>query len=489
MMKITVKTHGKTYCIESAEPILLAEAVRALGIPYALPCAGTGRCGKCKVKASGDISPPNAMEEAHLTEAELCGGIRLLCRTVAVGDTVIDLMQDGAPLRGITEGRFPESFRVTAPFDEGVGLAFDIGTTTVAGYAYEFPGGRCIASLSRENRQRTHGADVISRIAFAVKGGAELLKQEITAEIAEMEKELAGGREVKARVITGNTAMLSFYRGVDTLGLSRAPFQAASLFGMWEGNTYFPRAMDAFVGADVTAAILAADLLRHQTALLLDIGTNGEMALWHEGRLTCCSAAAGPAFEGVGISRGMEAVPGAVSGVRLASGNLRYETIGNASPIGICGTGVIDAVAALLERGDADASGYMEKSIEIAPGVRFTPEDVRQVQLAKAAIAAGIRVLLEDAGITASDPEVCYLAGGFGSLIRPESAVRIGLLPKEIAPTPIGNGAGMGASMLLLDPTRIPDAEDAAKRARTLNLAESPLFGDYFMEEMAFPRR
>ena len=488
-MIITVITKEKEYLYESSEPILLSEVLRRLGIPISLPCAGTGRCGKCKVRATGEISPPNAMELAHLSEAELKAGIRLLCRTAALGNAIIHYTQEDLQMQGVTEGKSSNGFHVSAPYQNGAGLAFDIGTTTVAGYLYEFPSGKQTASLLRENRQRAHGADVISRMSYAIGGGKDLLQSEIVGELKEMESELAGDKEVQARVVTGNTAMLSFYLGVDTEGMSRAPFEPGSLFGYWQGNTYFPRSMDAFVGADITTAILAADLLRHKSALLLDIGTNGEMALWHEGQLTACSTAAGPAFEGVGIEQGMEAKKGAVSKVDLTPSGLIYETVHHAPPIGICGTGVMDAVAALLERGDVDETGYMETRAKIAPGVYLTPEDVRQVQLAKAAISAGIRVLLYEAGISAADLDACYIAGGFGSFIRPETATRIGLIPFEAKNliTPIGNGAGVGAGILLLDPTRIPEAEEVAKSAHTLNLADHPRFSDYYMEEMMFP--
>ena len=489
-MNLTIITEDKTIKTEYSYPAHLSELLAITGNSLALPCNGNGKCGKCKAIAYGNLSPLNEIEKAHLTEEERKGDVRLLCQAIALGDVTVHYIKAPTKMQGVIDGYMTKMEDVVSDYSDGYGLAFDIGTTTVAGYLYKFPSKTPIATLCEENTERVHGADVISRIEFALSGGREQLHQEITSQIKEMSEKLLQDKTVTSTVITGNTAMLSFYCNVDTEGLSHAPFIPESLFGLWEDKVYFPPCMDAFVGADITTSILACGLTEHQTALLLDIGTNGEMALWHNDTLTCCSTAAGPAFEGVGISSGIEARSGAISKVSYENKKVAYETIDHAPPIGLCGTGVLDTVATFLKMGIIDETGYMEEDVSIGDsGIIFTCEDVRQVQLSKSAIRSGIEVLLYEAGITADDLEKVYIAGGFGSYISPHSAEVIGMIPSGMKDKvcAIGNGAGTGASMLLFRRSLAFEAESIAQSAKVINLANHPKFSEYFMEEMMFP--
>ena len=246
----------------------------------------------------------------------------------------------------------------------------------------------------------------------------------------------------------------------------------------------------AFVGADLMTALLAGGICgKPDTQLLADIGTNGEIALWHDGQLYCCSTAAGPAFEGAGISMGMGGSAGAVDRVYVQDGEIKAHVIGEAAPQGICGSGVVDAVACLLETGQMDETGYIEEeSAVIADPVVFTQNDVRMVQLAKSAIHAGIRTLLHTAGLACEDVSGLLIAGGFGSYLDVENGARIGLFPAEMLACirVVGNAALSGASMILLNKEYRSVCEEYAKNATIVELSTDPFFADEYMERMMF---
>jgi uncharacterized 2Fe-2S/4Fe-4S cluster protein (DUF4445 family) len=299
-----------------------------------------------------------------------------------------------------------------------------------------------------------------------------------------------------SRVITGNTAMLHFLTATDPSPLAAAPFAIRRAFGERlerdGGYTYLPRCISAFVGADITAALLASGICHGEgkTALLLDIGTNGEMALLHDGKLLCCSTAAGPALEGAGISCGAMAVDGAIDRVTVKDGKLQVHLIGerqDVTPVGLCGTGLIDAVAALLEIEELDETGYMEEDADIG-SCRLTRVDIRHIQLAKAAIRAGLETLLHEAGVGYEEIEEVALAGGFGSYLHPESCAAIGLIPRELIGKirVLGNAAGSGAAMMLLSGEERARAEQIAMQAQVIDLSTNAMFMQRYVEEMYF---
>ena len=375
----------------------------------------------------------------------------------------------------------------------GIGMAVDIGTTTVAAYLYDLTSGRLLDSACCENPQKVHGADVISRVGFALSGGAKMLQDEIENCLDTMARDMsarAGVETPDTMVAVGNTAMLHLLTGTDPAPLSAAPFLIRRRFGEWEGGRYYPPCISADVGADMTAAILSSNMCcTNKTALLLDVGTNGEMALWHEGKLLCCSTAAGPAFEGAGISCGSLAIPGAICAVTAADGSLRCETIEGKPAIGLCGTGLIDATAALLALGVLEDSGYMEEDAPLGDsGLTLTRADIRQVQLAKAAIRAGIDTLLHEAGIGYEAIDTVYLAGGFGSYLHPESCAAIGMIPTELIGKlkVLGNAAGQGASLMLLSEEELQRAQEIAEMATTLELSSSMVFMEKYVDSMMF---
>jgi uncharacterized 2Fe-2S/4Fe-4S cluster protein (DUF4445 family) len=248
--------------------------------------------------------------------------------------------------------------------------------------------------------------------------------------------------------------------------------------------------MNAFVGADITCAVLASKMCGKETALLCDVGTNGEIALWKGGVLYVTSTAAGPAFEGAGISCGCSSIPGAIDRVWLENGELQIHTIGDAPAVGVCGSGLIDAVAQLLEAEWMDETGALDDDeVALAPGVVLLQKDIRAMQLAKAAIAAGIQTLLEVSDTTCDQIETLYIAGGFGSHLSIESAVKIGLIPVELENKVqvIGNAALAGAAQLLLDSRKLEELRTIAARSKHWNLGGNPKFNENYMNAMLFP--
>ena len=492
--KITVNHNGAE--ISAVAGLTVSEIISG-----EMPCGGHGRCGKCRVIARGDISEPTATEKALLSADELAKGVRLACLTRALGDCEIETLSGAKEAQIVTDGALPD-FEINPSFSK-YGAAIDIGTTTLAARLYD-KNGKMLADTSLLNPQREWGADVISRIEAALDGKARELMTSVTGAIDYLISELSliagiDTNEIDGAVITGNTVMLSLLVGESAEPFARAPFKVKRHFGeiitagelglsnlTADVGVYLPRCISAFVGADITCAILATRICDGNTAMLADIGTNGEMALWYNGGLTVSSTAAGPAFEGVGISMGMRAAEGAIDRVNLENGELNCHVIGDIAPLGICGSGLIDAVAHMLDAEIVDESGYLDDDYVILSPVSITPKDIRMLQLAKSAICAGLTALIEGKGLKPSEISRLYIAGGFGNYLNRESAARIGLLPTELAERSIavGNAALTGASMLLLN-AGIRDAANLLETdATVLDLSTDPVFSERYMSGM-----
>lgn len=464
MFTVTIRSASRVIQKEYQNKVLISRALADAGIKQNKPCGGNGLCGKCQVIANGKPV--------------------LACVTEIDSDTQIDYITHAAEVQGITGGSTAE-FVKNPLVSDGYGAAIDVGTTTIAAYIYSFPDGKCVKSAALPNPQAQFGADVISRIDHYSRGGGDALKRCAWEQI----QAITEGYPIKYYVLCGNTAMLHLLAGLDPSGIAASPFQPETLFGTERGNCYYIPCISAYVGADITAAILASGMKKDRCSLLVDIGTNGEMALWNEGRLTCCSTAAGPCFEGAEISCGVPAGAGAVNQVETDGSSLRYSTIGGAPSTGLCGTGLIDAVACMKKLSAIDESGYLEQPFEIAgSGIFLAPEDIRKVQLAKSAVRAGIETLLTVSGVTYRDIESFYIAGGFGSYINQESAAEIGLIPPELLPCAkaIGNAAGNGASMILQSLACKDEAEETAATAEVVELSSNKSFMDNYIEYMMF---
>ena len=492
---ITVTVNGVKVQAEAGD--LLSEIIRG-----EKPCGGHGRCGKCRVVAKGFLSAPSESELKLLTRGEIECGVRLACLTRALGDCEVETNDKISREQIITSGA-TEDFELD-PIFERYGVAIDIGTTTLAARLYGADGS-LLAETAEINPQREWAADVISRVEAALSGKDRELMLAIRRALDGMIGKLSrmafiDPREIDGVVVTGNTVMLSLLVGESAEPFSHAPFEAKRLFGEYFGagelglsslnastRVYLPPCISAFVGADTTCAIIATGLLKSECAILTDIGTNGEIALTNSRRLTVCSTAAGPAFEGVGITMGMRCAEGAIDKVYIEDGGIKAHVIGDTSPVGICGSGLVDAVACMLEEEIIEDDGYLEEDeFTVLDPVFLTPRDIRMLQLAKSAICAGIMTLIKTEKIDISNISRIYIAGGFGSYLNLESASRIGLIPRALKDkaVTVGNAALTGAARLLLDRGARKAAERLAKDAVTVELSSNPIFSDLYTSGM-----
>ena len=467
------------------------------------PCGGQGRCRGCRIRVLNGKAEVNRAQQERLSPEEIASGWRLACQCVVEGDLEIELRQwDAAILVDDTVFAFRPR--------QGLGVAVDLGTTTLVAQLLDLATGRVLAVSTALNAQARYGADVMSRLHFAVlEGGQRQLETLIRQQIGALIEQLlfsAGkhGAEIADIVVVGNTVMHHFFCGIDAEPLSHYPFEPAegglktfrsSALG-WkhagDPRVRFLPCLGGFVGSDVLAGILATKLTEHDALVgLIDLGTNGEIVIGNKGGLLCASTAAGPAFEGAKISMGMRASTGAISQVTVNRDRVHCHIIGDGAPRGLCGSGLVDAVAAGLELGVIATSGRFSKgenSWMLAPPVALTQNDIRELQLAKAAIAAGIKLLMQRKG--AKELTRLYLAGAFGNYIDRASAQRIGLIdfpPERVEAA--GNTALLGAKLALFS----LDSEDgsyAAVRRRVEHVAlnADPSFQDVFVEELAFPQ-
>lgn len=474
-----------------------------------LPCAGLGRCGKCRVIATGALSPVSEAEKAALTKEDLANHVRLACCTFLLGDASVTT--EKAANAQILLGTEPQTATPSRLASHAgytrLGAAIDLGTTTLAARLYDETG-RLLTQGGRPNPQNRFGADVIARIQASIDGEGQALARSVSDGITELLSSLCqeAGRcleEIDGLVIAGNTAMLYLLTNTPPHALSKAPFQADRLFDEIVtaeslslpvapgARVYLPRCLSAFVGADITAALLFDQTATgNESRALMDIGTNGEMALWHNGTLYACSTAAGPAFEGAGLSMGMNGETGAIDHMRVENGRLCAHVLGETTPRGVCGSGVIDAVACLLETEQMDETGLLDDDpTMLMPPVSLSQKDIRMVQLAKSAICAGFLTLLQTVGLPLSGLSSLSVAGGFGSYLHLPSAGRMGLLPADVLSRVrvIGNASLYGASQLLLDPSLREKATAVAKNAQIVPLHANLVFSSLYAENMLFP--
>ncbi|HPJ02668.1 MAG TPA: ASKHA domain-containing protein [Candidatus Limiplasma sp.] len=505
MAKLTIRQGDRRSTLTFDGETPLTALLRRHGQTIATPCGGKGTCGKCRVSATGNLSCLTENENKTLTPDEIARGIRLACQVTVSGDAEVTVPQQADLMNVQLEGDIPDF--VYQPMQGPYGLAVDIGTTTLALRLLDLKRHTLLKAATASNPQGEVAADVIGRIEAALHGEGYRLQRLVTDAIEQALIKLCADsaispNEIGSIVIAGNTTMLYLLTGRDPVTLSRAPFEADTLFDAWvdgkalrllsAANTgvYLPACMSAFVGADIVCGVLACGMCdRETTSLLVDLGTNGEIALWHERKLYCCATAAGPAFEGVNIRHGVGSVPGAIDRVWVQDGNLSYTTLGGQAPVGICGSGLIDAVAALRELSLVDETGLMETGEERIGGeIGLTQKDIRSIQLAKGAIAAGIKTLCAYVGISAEQIKTLYIAGGFGSHVSVGKAAAIGLIPLELKDRALvlGNASLTGAEMLLFNEDFVKAARNIAQKAVSVPLGGSAAFAEYYMESMMF---
>ena len=427
---------------------------------------------------------------------------------------------------------FPDSFIANLPkgIKKGYGVAFDIGTTTIVGLLWDLSENKTINIFSSSNPQSAYGQDVISRINYCIEepNGLTILNHLIIGCLNDIINELMIGIPIEnltTIVSVGNTTMCHILLGKDPISLSRAPFKPeyTGSIRLQAKNLGFNVSKDVelhvlagiagHVGSDITAGMVANDILNLKgTTLYVDVGTNGEIVLASCGELFACSAAAGPAFEGASIRYGMRASAGAIEKVEISKDGVTYNTVLNQPASGICGSGLIDAIAQMLDWGIINYKGRMCKPKEakdslpqalanlisltengleflIAEGISITQNDVREVQLAKGAILAGAMLLLDNVEKTPEDIDSILIAGAFGNYIDKVSALKIGLFPpvKREKIINVGNSAGVGACMVLLSDAANAQAESIPKMTQHVNLASHPDFELCYARSMYFP--
>jgi len=522
---ITFKPDGKQILIHSGATLI--EAAGQAGIILNTVCGGKGTCRKCLVYLEPDAREVLACQytiESDLTVTIPAGSRffeqRILTESV---DTKAQIQPD-------VYKKYVRAESAGTIF----GLAVDLGTTTVVARLIDMAGGQCLATQAALNPQTRFGDDVISRIAYAQtdKEFTELQRaiidclNDLTAKLCE--KAAIENNDIFEMCVAGNTTMSHIFLGLPIAQLGQAPYEAYSLdahevtpgeLGLQinpAGNIYTVENIAGFVGADTTAVALAVDIdSAEEMTLIVDIGTNGEIVLGTKDKLYAASCAAGPALEGARITCGSRAADGAIEAVVINEDDIDLDVIGNVPPRSICGSGLIDAVAVMLDLGVINATGrFVEPKMlrgKLPPTifsriieqggqpafllttaannpVFLSQKDIREMQLAKGAIRAGIKLLQQKIGLEDSGVKRILLAGAFGNYISRRSALRIGLLPTVEAERIhfVGNAAAAGAQMILLSRQCRSQARELARKIEYVEIAHEPDFQMVFAESMSF---
>jgi len=545
--------------VEVAQGTSILQAARLAGVMLESPCNCVGTCAKCTVRLDPESLkniainglPALAWSDPEATEV-------LSCQATVLGDIRVELPtgEQTQTLQVLSHGErgpldldpcirktYEEAADETWVFaldrllakepgdtrSTHFGMVVDIGTTTLVASLVDLSTGQEIAAASALNPQSRHAQDVLSRIRLASEeAGLNLLHGELIEEINRLTGELGAEAGIAAgsiyeMVLSGNTCMLHLATGQNPASLGKYPF-APSVSGgnhlcadrqgltiASSGLVYLPPVISGFVGADITSGILATGLHRHgDTSLLVDIGTNGEMVLSRGGRLRATSTAAGPAFEGMNISCGMRASRGAVESFAIAQdGTVSMNTIGGAEATGICGSGLLDIAAELVEHGLIGGNGRLvegggsklpsplqERLVQregkpaflVTQELFLTQKDIRQVQLAKGAVRAGIECLLQDSGIAAAEVDRVLIAGAFGYHLREKSLLSLGLLPREFAGKIafVGNTSQSGGQAFLLNRGVRDEMAAVVKEIEVIELANVPDFDKVFVRCLSF---
>ncbi len=507
--------------LEVEEGTTVMNALKAANIFLDAPCGGKGTCHKCLVQISSDSASWKTVKA---------------CQTKISSSLYIDTAKNKRKHRILTEAAARSvPYLPSAKISEELPCylaAFDIGTTTIASYLLDGHTGKQLGTASCVNPQAAYGADVISRADYTMHHGFDDLTGCVRKAINDLLQELAHAASIQVEEIlqiclVGNTCMhhIFFQYPMNSLVLAPyVPYQKGLTKGKAadfqihihpEGELIFLPVIAGFVGADTMGCLLAVRPdLKEEITLMIDIGTNGELVLGNRERLVCCSTAAGPAFEGAKIECGMRGAQGAIDHVFWDKEGFRFSVIGDGKPRGICGSGLIDAIACLRKQGLIDETGHMlscQEAAEVcgaeiaahmiqkenmtaflfdphAPQVYLTQKDVREVQLAKGAISAGILLLEKHLGITHEDIQTIYIAGAFGNYMNPENACNIGLLPAALKTRiqSIGNAAGEGAKIALLNKEELAETVRLSQQVEFLELAAIPEFQDCFVDELEF---
>lgn len=488
------------------EGMSLYHVLQKEGIALSAPCAGNGTCGACKIKVLEGSLPVTSRDAQLLDEAQLKDGWRLACQAYPRESCGIYIPTEQFSV--VTEYSDDGKNAGTLSQEETYAIAIDLGTTTLAYELFSLKTGTTIQMFSSTNPQRIYGADVVSRMEQSDNGRRDMLKNTLRQGMRKDIGALTVGiahEKIQSIAISGNTAMVHLFMGYSCEGLGRYPFtpvtldsicmnaQQAGLMDEAVSVLVMP-GISAYVGGDILTGLACQRILSEQKpCLFLDLGTNAEMALSDGyGKIYVTSAPAGPAFEAANISCGVGSVEGAVSSICIQNGRQILTTIGEKEIVGFCGSGILEAVYELLKNNFIDESGlltdkYFDTDFPVGK-LRITQQDIRQIQLAKSAVFSAIHILMKKAGVSVSDIDKVFLAGGFGYHLNVEKAVGIGLLPEEFTDKiqTVGNTSLYGAKEILQK--RIAEEQLLSIKAvcEEIYLSNENDFQKIFMKNMNF---
>lgn len=489
-INISLLPIGKTFEVNSGTPLM--DILYEFGVEF--PCGGKGTCGNCKVKLLSGVLEIDSIQQEKINKLKLDENWRLACFCTAETDITLEISQfENIILADSTTFEFRPQ--------KGFGIAVDLGTTTIVVQLVNLTNGHVLDSVSNVNPQARFGSDLISRMQSCLDGKTEILKNLVRSKIGEMIQHILQKHtvEVAKAVIVGNTVMHHIFSGLPVNTLSFYPFHSPDLGVQkfipedlnWQLPDYtkieFYPSIGSFIGSDILAGIAATKMLhRKEYSILIDLGTNGEIAIGNRDKIICASTAAGPAFEGAKISQGMRATTGAISSVFFENNKIKTHVIGNVPATGICGSGLIDVMAILLNNEQIGVFGEInsgETSVPLINKVSVTQQDIREFQLAKAAIAAGVQVLLNQLKISYSKIETVFIAGGFGNFLNIKNVIRTGLIEcEEEKIVKLGNTALIGAKMFLFETDAF--IQNILKKTTHVNLEGDSNFQDIYIDKM-----
>lgn len=492
--------------------------IQSQGTALAMPCGGKGMCGKCRVRVVRGRLPVTPEDKRIFSEAQLAQGWRLACK--AVTREAVEIVVPVQEQQGFSAlaAEAADEGALSLAADHDYGLAVDIGTTTLAAALVDCTDGKILATATAVNSQRSFGADVVSRIGAACHGKGKALQKAVRRDLTRLMKQLLKdhpGTAARCRqmAIAANTTMLHLLMGWPCDGLGDWPFHPVSLGGktyraqevlgpqspLADATVTLLPGMSTYVGADITVGIWQCGLASSDdVSLFVDLGTNGEMVLGNKDQRFIASAPAGPALEGGKLTWGTGSVPGAICGVRIERGRAKVRTIDHTVPVGICGTGILEAMAGLVREGLVDETGklvepYFHKGFPLASTLDYqritlSQQDIREIQMAKSAIRAGIESLIERSGISRQRVHQVFLAGGFGYYLDPQKAAVIGLLPADLAErtTAVGNTSLKGAIGLLTGAVTLEELQAIAAGAEEIVLGNDEAFQRLYIDYLNF---
>ncbi|MCR4831823.1 MAG: ASKHA domain-containing protein [Pseudobutyrivibrio sp.] len=485
----------KEYILMSEEPISFVDAMKELGLSFYRPCGGIGRCMSCAIKFAYGMPQMTADDERALDFSDMRAGWRLGCKCIITRDCKIEVP---ASLASEITSVLADEVQEDADLSKlDIGIAVDLGTTTLATAIVDLDTGKILRQRNCTNSQLSYGADVMSRVKAAMEGHGEELKNCVRDDLIRLGEKILGEDFLMHKVVfSGNTIMTHLFLGYTVDGFAKYPFVPYTLdsvsFVEKGRNIFFMPGISAFVGGDIVSGLfyLKKKSKSDDSFLFVDLGTNAELVLYDGENYWCSSASAGPALEGASLSCGVASVRGAINHLTIQNDKCSFTTIGGEAPIGLCGSGVIDLIHELHRNGIIDDGGlllpeYADSGYPISDGVTITGDDIQQVLLAKAAIYSAIELLAKEANCSLENIDHLYVSGGLGASIGVWAAAGIGIFPKELLPKfeAVGNTSLLGAIDFINDNDE-ETLKDIKEKAKVVILNDNPEFEKIFIDNL-----